>query len=239
MLSIPSFPEISMRRVPVVLVFVLLASCGDRSEDQVSQQVQTTTQQVAQGTEDGFVLLRGTDTVAVERYTRSGDTLEGDLIDVEEGDRARYRAVLGPEALVSRLELEAYPSGATSPEERAVLTFEGDSVIAEWQENGSVRRDADVAPPGTVAYFSPSVALLEQTLRRARAVGGERVELPVLIISAQRDPRLERALVTWIGADSAHIVVDEDNQLRVAVDAEGRIIGGSNSPQNVRVERIR
>jgi hypothetical protein len=226
-----------MHRIIPLLVVALLAACDDREEQATARQTQAAVQQVEYEQGDGFVLLSGADTVGVERFTRSDDMLEGEL--TSEGDRVRYRATTGSDALITRLELESYPSGSATREEWALLTFQGDSVIAEWQENGSTRRDADAAPAGTMAYFSPSVALLEQALRRARAIGGERVEIPVLIVSAQRDVRMERAIVTWIGTDSAHIQVDQDNQMRVAVDAQGNISGGVNPPQNVRVDRIR
>jgi hypothetical protein len=195
---------------------------------------------VAQADEDyQFILMSGDDTVAVEAYTRTGDRLEGELRERRSGDRVTYRVTTGEESLITRLEISAYTRGGTAPEQQVELTVRGDSLIAGYTRDGSRQQEATLIPSGTLLYLNPSVALLEQMLRRARAVGGERVGLTVLSISADDAPELVRPTITWIGTDSVHIAVAGDNQVHGAVDGEGRILRAVNPMWGVRIERRR
>jgi hypothetical protein len=94
-------------------------------------------------------------------------------------------------------------------------------------------------PPGTLLYLNPSVAMLEQMLRRARAVGGERVSMPVLSVAAGDAPQLVWPDIRWLDGDSVQISVAEDSQIHARVGADGLIRSGVNPPQGVRMERTR
>jgi hypothetical protein len=186
-----------------------------------------------------FILMSGGDTVAAETYTRGDDLLEGELRGWGSGDRVAYRAALGSEARITRLEVSAYAAGDAAPDQQVELEVRGDSLMAEYTRDGARRRDATSIPAGTLLYLNPSVALLEQMLLRAREVGGERVELTVLSISADDEPELIHPVVTWIGADSVRIVVGEGNEVHAEVESPVRILRAENRLQNVRIERVR
>src|SRR5689334_5414739 len=78
----------------------------------------------------GFALMQGADTVAVERVTRGPGTLEGEL-QMRQGQPVtlRYRANPGADALVSSMTVEA--GGAAAGAGVVSVTFRGDSAFAE------------------------------------------------------------------------------------------------------------
>jgi hypothetical protein len=189
---------------------------------------------------DGFVLLRGGDTLAVERYARSGDTLRGEVRDVANGNRMTYSAAVGSDSRVTSLDFTLHKPGSGGPSGRGNVRVQGDSIIAEQEEEGKSGTQRMAAPSGTSLYLNPSMALMEQVLRRAKAVGGQRPQFPVFTISTQANARVDRPTITWIGSDSAEIArngTDGDSRVRVAIGENGRILGGSNTDQ-VQIRRL-
>lgn len=232
-----------MRRF-LALLPPMVAACGD--DDGGNQAVPAATDPAARSAaaddRPGFALLEDGDTLAVERYSRTGNTLEGELVDVREGARLTYAATLGPEERITRIELTFFPAGADQPRQRAVGEFRGDTLVAETRrEEGEPEVERVHTPAGTMLVVANSIAALEQLVRRARSRGDGPVEVPVLVIGGNGDDRqvIERARITPLGADSVHLVLDADNQLRVAVDGGGMIQGGAHPERNVRVVRLR
>lgn len=223
----------------MALVVGVSAQGCDRPADERTRDGEPPDAAFARTVEREFALTRAADTLAVERYVDLDGTIHGELIDAESGDRVRYSATTGAGALITRLELEAYRPGDLSPEERLILTLEGDTLTVEAHENGAVDRRATRVPQGTLLYLNPSVALLEQMLRRSRAVGGTRVNMAVLTVAAGEAPQLVWPTITWLEGDSVQIFVAEDSQIHAEVGADGLIRSGVNPPQNVRLERIR
>lgn len=82
-------------------------------------------------------------------------------------------------------------------------------------------------PKGTLPVMGSSVAFLEQILRRARAVGGDSVTIPVMMVGAQAS--LTVFTVIRNGSDSLVLVAADGDWtagLHLAVDTQGRIQGG-------------
>ena len=186
---------------------------------------------------DGFALLRDNDTVAIERYTRSGETLRGEIRDSESGNRMTYSAAIGEDDLVRRLELSLYERNAADPETQVRVELSGQSLIAEQREGAQTETDTVGVPPGTLLYFNPSIAMMEQMLRRSRTMAGQRVEMPVFTISSGEEPRLDRPTISRIGSDSVEVVRDRSNRVRLAIGEDGRINSGVNS-SNVQIRRL-
>ncbi len=178
--------------------------------------------------EAAFVLLRGRDTVAVERFRRAPARLESDLSVPAGSARVRFDATLEPDGRVSALGLEARQGAG--PASEVALTFRGDSAFAEVA--GALQRFAPGA--GALPYVNLSISLLEQLVRRAQAVGGARVQLPMLDLAGGQS---FSALVVRPSADSASIVLPPGVEVRLRVDREGRVLGGSVPAQEIRIER--
>jgi hypothetical protein len=227
-----------MRSAWIVLLLPFITGCPG-NDAPPPPPADTAAERVTADEAQGFVFLRGADTVAVERFTRGDGQLQGELLDRDDGGRATYQATVQADGRITRLELAGFGAAATAPEQRIVLEIRNDTVYGVLHEGGEREREAEPVPPGTSLHFGLSVAMLEQLIQRARAATGERAQLPVLSVPPRGDVELIHPTITMISSDSVQVEVDAQNRLRMAVDREGRILGGVNPPQNVRVERIR
>jgi dienelactone hydrolase len=182
---------------------------------------------VAGQTSDGeaFVVTSGPDTVALESFTRVGSRLEGDLLDLASTNRREsYVAVLSGDSSVASFELAVRPANSaldTPPVRRAAVTFGSDG----W--TGRARTGPDgtrrlAARAGSLPYLDLSAALLELATARARALGGDRVDLPLFDVNGGRPLS---ATLTRVGADSMSVRIGP-SEARLRVDENGRILGG-------------
>jgi DUF2911 family protein len=211
---------------------VLLAfapACGGGSDPETSPAPQP------QAESGGFVVTLGADTVAVERYTRAGDRLTGELVNRTPSTVVRsYTATLRPDGSISRFEMTARTPGGTAPATVTTFEFTGDSAVTRVQRGDSVRtfRAAGVRP---LPLLNPSMALNEQALLHARAVGGPEVDM-TLVPAGNQTYAMK---VAWAGADSARLT-NVAGLNRVAVDAQGRLLGlnGLESTQKFIVTRV-
>lgn len=179
-----------------------------------------------------FLAIAGDDTVAVERVTTAGDSAVADLRIPRLGARLRQTFVPGERGLLARYVLDAFAPNAplaASPVQRIAFRFDGDTL-----------RVQGAAPPvlpiarGTLPWLNPSLALVEQIVRRARTLGGDSALVPMLnVTGAQRFT----AVVTRVGADSVAVTFP-DVQMRLAVAADGRVTGGIVPAQRVRIQRL-
>jgi hypothetical protein len=141
----------------------------------------------------------------LESFGRTDRAVTGVLISGP-GDSVRFRIRAAQDDLVAGVDITLHP--ATSRDEPP--------------------RTARVGmPKGTLPLMGSSVAFLEQLLRRARAVGGDSVSIPVMMVGAQAS--LDVFTVIRNGPDSVVLVGTDGNQtmgLHLAVDGQGRILGG-------------
>jgi hypothetical protein len=145
-----------------------------------------------------------TDTT-MESFGRSDRSITGVLVS-QLGDSVRFRIRTTPDALVSGVDITLHP--ASNRGERPRTTRVG-------------------MPQGTLPIMQTSVAFLEQLLRRARVVGGDSVSLPVMLLGAQAS--LDVLTMISNGSDSVVFVGTDGNLangLHLAVDQQGRILGG-------------
>lgn len=182
-----------------------------------------------------FHVTRGTDTIARETFTRTAARLDADMRVVAAGARIAYAMDLAPDASVTRVEMRAYAPGAdTSAAQRLVATVRGDSVIAEMTPRGApARTDRVASAPGVVPYINPSPSNMEQIIRRARAIGGDRVQVPIM---GADNGRLTQIGVRFAGADSAIISLGPV-VLRMRTDRAGMLLGGVVPSQNLVITR--
>jgi len=183
-----------------------------------------------------FVALVGADTFAVERFARvprpGGDSTTAELLVPRAGARVR-RVLVDSGALLPRYLLEAFAPGAApdaAPAQRASFRFMRDTAFADV--GGAVQTLA--VRPGTLPWLNPSFVLVEQIVRRARAIGGDRVEVPMVSVAGAQQ---FVAAVERVGRDSA-VVRFPDAEMRVAVDDGGRVTGLRIPAQNLIVARV-
>lgn len=182
-----------------------------------------------------FLLQRAGTTLGVERITRTADRLDGE-VQTAAGQRTRYRAELGEGATVTGFRVEVFAPGTPeggSAARTVSVRFQGDIAAVDVAVGGQTQTRKLPTRAGAVPMVGGSVALPEQLLRRARVLGGGRVEVPTLRL----DPGQTRAAtVVFVGRDSARIET-AGGTIRVRVDPQLRIVGGRDASDQLSIER--
>ena len=152
----------------------------------------------------------------VESFGRTSRTITGMLIE-KSGDTVRFRVHTKADALVSTVDLTLHPASRRGQRPATQIV---------------------TMPTGTLPLMQNSVAFLEQYLRRARAVGGDSVSIPVMLVGAS--PELEVLTLVKIGADSVMLLgpdMKSENGIHLALDAQDRIAGGVMPLSGARITR--
>ena len=183
-----------------------------------------------------FVVTQAGDTLAVERVTRTSGRVESELTMRGQGGQLHFALVLAPQDLVSSIEIAVRMAGANPgapPVQAGTLVFRADSVIADMTAPArTTQRFA--AGPGALPFVNLSMAVGEQLVRRARSIGGSRVQVPLFVVGGGQ---VLPAVVSWPTADSAVIAMGGAD-LRAAVAPDGRLLGAVVPSQNVRFTRV-
>jgi dienelactone hydrolase len=181
----------------------------------------TVTQAFAQAQDDrgALVIRRGPDTLVVDRFIRSADTLKGS-VQVRGQPRIDYRLMLGPDESVRTLVLAVFAQGAVAdaqPLQRVRVAMRGDTAVVETAAN----TQRVPSRTGAVPSFNNALAISELFTRRARATGGV-ADIPYFAINGgvTLDVR-----VRPLGADSMMVTIAQQVE-RLKVDPTGRILGG-------------
>jgi hypothetical protein len=187
----------------------------------------------AQRTADrgAFLLLTGKDTIVVDRFIRTADTLEGS-VQVTGQARIDYRAVLGPNDRVQVLLLGVFAPGAAAnaaPTQRIRLAVRADTVVVE--NAAGTQRIA--TKPEAIPMFNNALALTELFTRRARAAGGN-AEVPYFAINGGTTLP---AVMHPVGADSLTLTIAQQVE-RLRVDSVGRILGGVIAGTPIEIVRL-
>ena len=186
-----------------------------------------------------FLILVGRDTFAVERVRRTPTQLVDDMWFLQQRVRVRSTLTLSDDARVVRAVVESWRPGArpdTAADGRLTATFVGDSLIQVPEGSAGTTPTRGTVAAGTLPWVNPAFALVEQVARRARALGGERVMVPLQQLGAG-GPAVT-ATVTRVGTDSMVVDFAGAVAFRLAVDAGGRVTGGHAPSQGMVIARL-
>jgi hypothetical protein len=194
----------------------------------------------AQTTADSgsFVVRHASDTVAIERFSRTGIKLEGTLaLRNPKKTSEHYSAVIAPDATLPLIEVtvrQGVDSGPVKAKivQRARVIFKEDSAAVDEVGDAGLVTRVFGTEVGAIPYLNLSFALLEQAVRRARMTqGASRLAFFNLgggqTISARISP---------LGSDSLKLDIG-DIRFHLRVDREGRVLGGRIPSQNVVADR--
>ncbi len=187
-----------------------------------------------------FIVRLGQDTLAVERYTRSPELLQGEQVLRSPVTVHRiYRAVLAPDGTVKSFELITHNiGGGPGPAEtRGTIEFRGDSAIVQAPRRDSVVTTRMATGPGAVPYVGQTYGLVELMAVRARAAGADSVALQGVQIGPQQPTAIT---VRRVGRDSATMQLGPIGPLAYRLDDAGRLawLSGRGSTMQVDVERV-
>ncbi|MFN2400170.1 MAG: DUF2911 domain-containing protein [Gemmatimonadaceae bacterium] len=217
-----------LRRARIAALVVLSAGC--------SRAVQV----ASPSYNAGFLRRFGTDTLAVERFTRYSDRIEGEMVTrVPRLTRTTYLATVEPSGAVSRVETVRYGGlGTAAPvTQRVTAVVRNDTAHLTIVRNDSTINRAVAVQPRTIAMLSGSVAMDEMGATMAAAAPAGGASVAYYAVGAEEN---HTAHVVRFAGDSLRLVADGDT-LRARVDESGRILSAVNSPaQGIRttIERI-
>ena len=177
-----------------------------------------------------FVMRIGADTVVIERFERTADTLVG-TISVKGQPQQQYLAVLAPANTVASISLNLFTSDApgAAPAQRMFVVIRGDTAITNL--NGEVRRFATLA--GATPLLNNSFALAELFSRRARVAGGS-ATIPVFAVAGGVSLTLS---LRAVGPDSMLLTLAGVEE-RLQVNGSGQILGGTIPAQHIELSRV-
>lgn len=188
-----------------------------------------TAQQAAE--RGALIIRRAADTLVVDRFIRSADTLKGS-VQVKGQPRIDYQALLAPDERVRSLSIAVFAAGAgpeAQPLQRVRALMQGDTAIVETAA-GTQRVPTKA---GAVPSFNNALALSELFSRRARATGGI-ADIPYFSLSGGVTLDVQ---VRPIGTDSMTVTIAQQVE-RLKVDATGRILGGVIVGANLEIVRL-
>lgn len=151
----------------------------------------------------GFMTVVYNDTT-VEQFSRTTKRLMVTI--VERSDTLRYTAMLGDSGLVTSVGL---------------------SVVAHRGHDRETMAHKFRMPKGTMPIMAGSGVMFEQILRRVRALGGDSVSVPVMLVGASSE--LNVFTVSGNGPDSLIAAPQngqaQGNEFHIAIDSAWRITG--------------
>lgn len=195
------------------------------------------------GGESVYVERLGNDTLAIEVYTRTESTIDGQLLTRTPVTRvAHYVATLAPDGQITRLEVDvstpdANPDGP--PSQRVVTTIAGDSAVMVRQEEGEAPDTIRMAvPPGTLPTVSKTplpMAFVEHAVLTA----GARDSFAFSLLPAGSQRLTSNAIVRH-AADTVKLDFF-GSPILANVDSEGRVLGmtGRHTTLKVETERVK
>lgn len=189
----------------------------------------------AQEAETGtFVLTQDGTVIATETFSRSATLLRTEL-DVVDQATLQTRGTLLPDGTISRLAVRVFgPGGATGePVQTSAVNF-ADGLATFEQPIGEPVGVPKEVEPGAVPYVSPSPSLMEQILRRARALGRDTLSIPVWT-PAPGGGQVIGAVVAFDG-DGGTLAL-EGLAIEITSDAVGRLFSARIPAQSLVIER--
>lgn len=177
-----------------------------------------------------FIIKKGTDTVAVELFSRDAEALTGEIYQTN-GPRTQYTLNLRPDSSISHVELTRQNrAGGTAG---ISVHFTPALVSAQFSAGGQSEK-AEFAPQGkSTPFLAVSFALAEQIVQASHLKMGQSLKFTAVRLGAGDTATLT---VTRFHADSASLSMS-DVELRVALSPKGEVVGGRHVGQNWTVER--
>jgi hypothetical protein len=179
----------------------------------------------AGGQTGGFLVRLGSDTIAIERYTRSANKIEGMLLRrTPQTNILKYTIGLNADGTVSSYEqmvtrADGSPA-ANAPATPPRMNFVGDSVVRQILQSGQPATLRAAAPKGTLPTIGGSWLASELQIQSAKKNGAAYA----IGFGAQQAAPIKLD-VRFIGNDSAEIV-NAGFRTGFKLDRNGRIARG-------------
>ena len=186
-----------------------------------------------------FVMRHAGDTVAIERFSRTGIKLEGTLsLRNPKKTSEHYSAVIAPDATLPLIEVTVRQGADSGPVkakivQRARVIFKEDSAAVDEVGDAGLVTRVFGTEEGAIPYLNLSFALLEQAVRRGRMTPGAS---HLAFFNLGGGQTLD-ANVSKLCADSLTMMIG-NVEFRLRVDSSGRVLGGAIPAQQLVAERV-
>ncbi len=186
-----------------------------------------------------FLATLGTDTVAIEQFTRSGNRIEGDILQRQPNTRiTHYVLTLNPDGSAQSVTVRTRkPDGTPVPNvaREATMTFGADSVVTNIVlADSTITRRA--AARGALPGLASSYAMWEHAIMAARAAQRDSTGIVLLAPGAASASTLP---VMLVGRDSARVWYF-GSPIRLTLDRAGHVmtVNGELTTNKVDARRI-
>ena len=212
-------------RVFIVAVFPLLPLHAQRAESS-----------------GGFVTTLGRDTIAVERFARYADRIEGDVAIRNPRTRTiHYSARLGPKGTVTKLDMTSRVAVASTTAPYIIeryTTIDDTVIVTEVKRSGvrdTVASGRTIVPKsGAVPFIQSSTVFAEQMVQQLLRAKVDSLEIPQFTFGPNH---AFASYVRRLGKDSMDVNVGAPGYAKI--DASGRLLGLSARASTVKTETVR
>ena len=180
--------------------------------------------------EQQFIIRKGKDTVAVERFTRDAGTLQG-LLSQSNGVKVEYVANLRPDHSVEHIELSRQ---ALQGNPLTLSVDFGDTLVKAAFESQGKKQDMTIATLSRpMPFLINSFAMLEQIALASHPAEGQKVKWTAARLGAGDTASIS---VTRGMADTI-VVSAPQGDVKLAMSKAGEVVGGWFAPAQWVVER--
>lgn len=232
------------RRGPALGLMICLALLGACADDDAQEQATTTdgsgglgtAEMAGAGDSPAFALVRGQDTLLVERYTLAGNRASGVMRDPT-GGSVEYQTIHSTSGGERSMRV-TMRSGAAgdAPPVIATYTVRGDSAFLHHARGDTTIEQGEPVPENTLPYMSPSIGMMALVARTAREIVGDSGQVTLLAASVGQNPVVVQPLVYWRG-DTAWVIGNQTSQFRLIFD-DGQLVSAANPPQQMQFVRL-
>ena len=190
----------------------------------------------AQGYNSGFVVRIGNDTIAIERFSRTQQQLQGELVDRTSQTRRVYQLTLRNGIEPGMLSTRVWRLGSAEnapPIAQATVEFQGDSAFTQVVIPSTGARRLGTRA-GAVPFVNLSLALTELLTAGARRAATDSVLANIFVLSGGQTVPVG---LRRIGRDSLMLGI-AGSEMRLQVDPTGRVLGAAVPSQNLTVMRL-
>ncbi len=183
-----------------------------------------------------FVVRLGTDTLAVERFTRTPQRVEGSVLTRSPKTSVQqYTGTFAADGGLQHFELASRAAADTATPTRVTVDAAGGSVRVRTERGEEVRDTTFSVQAPLLPYLGNAYALFEPAFVRLRASGADTLRMALLPVGGRRTVPVT---FSRVGNDSVGVELFSGRSV-ARVDEEGRLLGwdGSGSTVKVLVER--
>lgn len=174
----------------------------------------------------GYLVRLGNDTIAVERYERTANRIEGQIVRRSPATSVlRYTLAFNDDGSVASYEQSVLrPDGSAAPNTTPQrMTFTGDSVLRQVTQNGQAVTLRAAAPRGTLPGITGSILFNELVVGTVKRLGAAQV----MGFNPQQSAPI-RADMRLISADSAELV-SQGFRTGFKLSPEGKVLRSDGS----------